>query len=451
MAKKISMGKRSGLHGTRMSMNRYLKKNEHERRKHRGKGIPLDTQHHDLSFGDAITPPNIPPVFRADNSPEYSEMVNNTPAPDSALCNIFLAALADPQRGYHGYKKGRYTEANRRQMQMQMIEAQRFVMDEKLVEHVVAASLENPDYLVKAAMRAIPPFETMWIEWPERHKVNTLREHYAKKYPDKQIDPVTDVPHQLGYMIQRLNGHFLYTAVCEFVGTDGKIKSWANGTSFYFSNDEPITYDWAHSPEMHNDLIQDTPDNWLIQNFQAATELLYPAYIEEHGTDHPAFDWLGKRVMIGQSSSLGITDEQYRNGWSRDWMVQKTRQELRVLQGDLRFLICALAFLNYDHIVVGESKHDPKIRHTRYGRSVPENEYRTVTIELPKRCKKIRRGILTGAGSPQKQHWRKGHWRAVAWDDLGNVTKHTWIAPYQAGNPELGVIVKDYDLRGKKG
>ena len=318
MAKKISMGKRSGLHGTRMSMNRYHKKNEHERKKHRGKGIPLDTQHHDLSFGDET-------VTVQKSLFEKPNLVNTQPLPDCALCNIYLAALADPQRGIHGYTKGRFTESNRRLLQRTMVDAQRFVMDEKLVEHVVAASLENPDYLVKAAMRGIPPFETMWIEWPERHKVNTLRGLYAKKYPDKIIDPTTDAPHQLGYLIQRVNGHFLYSAVTEFE-SNGKVKSWMNGTSFYFSNHEPLTYDWANSPELDNEIGYESEYDWMMNNFGATTELLFPDYIKEHGKDHPAFDWLARRTMISQSAAMNISDEHYRRGWARNEMAQKNPQ-----------------------------------------------------------------------------------------------------------------------------
>jgi len=368
------------------------------------------------------------------------------------LANTFLAALAHPERGIHNYKKGRYTEGNRRLLQRTMIDAQRFVLDKKLVEHCAYSSLDTPRNLVKMAQRAIPPFETMFIEWNEYHRVDVLREAYKQKYPDKLIDEENKAPLKVGYLIQRLNGHFMFTAVAEFDNAwNGKRGVWPNGTSFYFSNDIEIDYEWTLSPELDNDLDKPDPRELSVIQKRAMRHLIFPFYWDDNASDFSnELDWFSKRVLVAQSPNLNTTDEMWRTGWSRDWMVEKTKRELTAIEGDLRFLIVALGFLNYDHIILEDTKPTKNVKHTRFGGRVPENEYRTVFINLPKRCQTLRRGILTGTGSPKKEHWRRGHWRATQWDKLGNVTKHTWIAPMKCGNPELGRIEHDYVLRGKK-
>ena len=447
MAKKKG---RSGQHGTRMSLNQYHKKNAQERSKHIAKGVPLDTNHHDLYHHDPlvdggeqtksqfITPKSSPNITMPDD--------------ELALANTFLAALANPERGIHQYKRGRNTESNRRLLQRTMIDAQRFVLDDKLVEHCAFASMEHPQRLMQMAQRAIPPFETMWIEWNEYHRVAMLGKAYKQRFPERFIDDEIDAPRHLGYLIQRFNGHFLFTAVVEFPCPDtGQMKCWPNGTSFYFSNDTEIDHEWTLAPELDNDLEKPDPTELRKIQRRAMEHLIYPPYWNEYIDHYPnELDWFAKRVLVAQSATMSINDEQWRTGWSRDWMAAKTQHELQTLEGDLRFLICAIGFLNYDHIVLQDTKPSKDVKHTRYGRRVPENEYRTVFIDLPERCKTLRRGILTGTGSPKKEHWRRGHWRIYR-DERGRETRRTWIAPMKCGNPELGTIEHDYVLRGKKG
>ena len=43
----------------------------------------------------------------------------------------------------------------------------------------------------------------------------------------------------------------------------------------------------------------------------------------------------------------------------------------------------------------------------------------------------------------QKMHWRRGHWRN---QHTSKGIKKIRIAPYVAGNPALGIIIKDYDI-----
>ena len=57
--------------------------------------------------------------------------------------------------------------------------------------------------------------------------------------------------------------------------------------------------------------------------------------------------------------------------------------------------------------------------------------------------------MLTGQGSPTREHGRRGHCRRVH-DRKGNLIKRIWIGEQKVGNAELGKIVHDYELVQKR-
>jgi hypothetical protein len=134
-------------------------------------------------------------------------------------------------------------------------------------------------------------------------------------------------------------------------------------------------------------------------------------------------------------------------------MARITKYHLDLIQGgDLRFLISVLSLLNYDLII--QEKQQPaenKLKHIRYGRRVPTNEYSLISIDLPKpKGKKVYEKIFTGHGTPKRWHMRRGHWRRYR-DVRGNVTKRVWVDQCEAGNKSLGKKINDYNLQKAKG
>ena len=105
-------------------------------------------------------------------------------------------------------------------------------------------------------------------------------------FQDKLLDEEINAPDQLGYLIQRVNGQFLFTCVSEFPDSNQTNKCWANGTSFYFSNESSIDYDWTLSPELDNNVEKpDRRELSLIQQ-QAMKHLIYPLYWDDNIDQH---------------------------------------------------------------------------------------------------------------------------------------------------------------------
>ncbi len=385
-----------------------------------------------------------------------------------ALINEALAALANPERGVMSYKKGKASDFNRRSLQTDLVAAQKFFIDDSLTRHCVEAGLDTPANLVKMCQNAKPCFDLMWVEWDDWIKID----HMNKVYPKWLGEPVADTTNngiKVGYLIKKLNGKYL----CMPVGKMPPNKIAFIGHGFYFDPDEAITLAWSNQMAA-NGLEDGDEQEFFRHQFESWIRLMgfpwvfkyMPEYFDEEDNyqitvpeDYPAqtsykagfeMDFLASRILPAQANfGMMTSDEEWKLGWHPEQMARSLEMNMTAMIGDLRFLITVFAFLNYDYVIYEDSSK-PKVKHIRHGRRVPENEFKTVSIDLPKRCVVARRGILTGTGTSKRQHWRRGHQRVYR-DAKGNETKRVWIEPQLVGDPANGMIEHDYELRGKKG
>ena len=100
---------------------------------------------------------------------------------DILFANQVLAGLSNPDRGIYYFcsnKKAGKRDTNKnaimasRRARRELVDAQKFFIDNKLLEVATNLSYESPTKLVELAKRAIPPFNNMWIEWDEKFRVN---------------------------------------------------------------------------------------------------------------------------------------------------------------------------------------------------------------------------------------------------------------------------------------
>jgi hypothetical protein len=363
-----------------------------------------------------------------------------------ALSNTLLAALAEPKRGLYGYKGGKYAEAMRRNVQSQIATAQKFVVSNSMVEHAFLASLARPTHLIQMLQRGIPSFNNMWIEWDENFRRDIVIREMDKMGIDARSD---ENANRAGYHIQMINDKFMYTNYFDVHGED-KLNS--PPISFHMSNDGMIR---------NNDPDQDH-DAFLTDITITSASLLGKWYKEKYLPDNvdknnPLSDHdMSMGVLLGsfaqmQSAAIHwmVPQQKFAEGWTPKEMSELKAMSLTSQAGDGRFLIALLGLLNYDLVVHETTTPPKKIDHVRFGRVVPKNEYKVVTIQLPKpRGKRIYEQMFTGHGSPKKEHWRRGHWRTLK-DKFGRVKKRVWISEMKVGNPELGTIVHDYRLEGR--
>jgi len=377
--------------------------------------------------------------------PEFSKVVpeflnDNGPV----LSNTLLAALAEPKKGLVGYKGGKYAEAMRRNVQANIATAQKFVVSNSLVEHAFMASMSRPKYLIDMLQRGIPAFSNMWIEWDEDFRQDIVAREMAKAGVDFDKTKANTAD-RIGYHIMNVNDRPLYMPYIDAskFGHDGVH---GDPMGFHLSNDNSVTNFIIESDNYHStsiesrDLDLDTTNKMLIGKW----------YYEKH-KDDPNYEFLNRAFIQIQAAAMhwNVSQQTFIEGWADKEMMDIRAASMTAQAGDGRFLIALLGLLNYDLIVHERVEPPIKVDHVRFGRKVPKNEYKVVTIQLPKpRGKRVYEQMFTGHGTPKKEHWRRGHWRTVR-DKSGRVKKRVWIGEMKVGNPELGTIVHDYKLEGK--
>jgi hypothetical protein len=402
-------------------------------------------------------------------APGFDKVVPDFLNDGPTLANSVLGALAEPKRGMAGWRGGKIAEAMRRNMQVEIATSQKFVLDKSLMTEVVTASIARPKNLLEMLYRGIPAFDNMWVEFNAHDHNEAMAKTINKHIPNMYVDWEPDerfAGRTVGFHIQRRNDAIIYTKY-GWVGMSDNmmIASWPLG--FRISNDEILTNEviygnGIHSPKHDNDM-QEHREKYFRR-------MMADWYYERHkDTKAQQFflDQIMMRTAIVQTAPMHwlVDEEKFRQGWTEQEMASlvenflpdnglKPRlgpgqlQELEnkyESQGDVRFLIALLGMLNYDQVIHLTPEKPHKLSHMRFGRKLPENEYKVVTIQLPKpRGVRIYEKEFTGHGTPKRQHWVRGHWRKYKGRE-----ERTWIAPHIRGNSELGTIVHDYKLEKK--
>ena len=398
-----------------------------------------------------------------DAAPGFDKVVPEFLNDGPTLANSVLGALADPKRGMAAWRGGKIAEAMRRNMQVEIATSQKFVVDKSLMTEVVTASMARPKNLLEMLYRGVPAFDNMFVEWDEFDQKDANHVAVNKYVKDRYIQWEPErfehlKGRKVGFHIQRINGAVMYTKYgYTGKGSDIQIASWPLG--YRISNDDILTNgmvygDGIHSPKHDNDM-QEHREKFFRRMI---AEWYYKRH-EDTKVQQFFLDQIMMRTAVVQTAPMHwlLPEEKFRQGWTEQEMAGLLENVLPSAekvadgeagygsQGDVRFLIALLGMLNYDQVIHLTPEKPHKLSHMRFGRKLPENEYKVVSIQLPKpRGVRIYEKEFTGHGTPKRQHWVRGHWRKYKGRE-----ERTWIAPHIRGNSELGTIVHDYKLEKK--
>ena len=396
-------------------------------------------------------------------APGFSKIVPDFLGDEPTLANSVLGALAEPRRGIAGWQGGKIAEAMRRNMQVEIATSQKFVVDKSLMTEVVTASMVRPKNLLEMLYRGVPAFDNMFVEWDEfdQREANyaAVNKHIKGEYVQWDPEHFESLKgRKVGFHIQRVNDAVLYTKY-GYTGKDGemKIASWPLG--YRISNDDIVSNDFVYGDGLHSPKHENDMQEHREKFFRRMVSEWYYEWRSDVNAQRFFLDQIMMRTAVVQTAPMHwLVDEgKFRQGWTEQEMAGLMENVLPSAekissgdigygsQGDVRFLIALLGMLNYDQVIHLSSEPPKKITHTRWGRKLPENEYKLVTIQLPKpRGVRIYEQKFTGHGTPKRQHWVRGHWRKIK----GRADR-TWIAPHIRGNSELGTIVHDYKLESR--
>ena len=379
------------------------------------------------------------------------------------LANEIIAALHAPKRSFGvPVFQGKFAAWQLQQTRADIINATKVSISNNLLEHAINASFMRPAKMFDILHYAIPPFENLWIEWDATVSVRLLGEMYESKglkYLAAEEDQ------KCGYLIQRtVNGNFSYS---QFVLHETeKPKIFFSPCSAYISHDPLIMRrqdltinrrhnieEWGRTDEIFrlggDDVFLSQPEHEQFNQFVMGTG--YHQMYSRSG-DQQIIDQIVSRVGIGRHplshvgfGSMFNTDEHR----FADIFWEKAPEMLfEMTAGDIRLLMTIISLWNYPNHVF--EKGYPKTENTgiKWGRRIPKNEVRTLDIQLPKPDGvKMYEKMFRGFGAPKRQHLRRGHWRHLHKQD-GSIQR-VWINEQLVGDPSLGVIDHNYNLRRK--
>jgi len=250
------------------------------------------------------------------------------------LASELISALSNPQRGLKNYHGGKYSTAMTRNVQVNMVQCQKFVLSSNLLDHVTRASYVEPKYLLSALDNCIPAFNNMWVEWDEHTRIKTGREEIVKLMGEDKVQPLEldDQPYRVGYHIQKIYDKYLYTC---YYKENGIFRSPELGFDLYhdgdFTFDNYVTEWEKHNPDMNmpqTDIDKNIFDKEVIKNGKI---LMSDGYCEHYQNDKNLYQ-IFKRLSPSQTASTHWTRS------AREFEKPMTEKDARHHHGEIRLL-----------------------------------------------------------------------------------------------------------------
>lgn len=408
------------------------------------------------------------------------------------LCSEILSGFTQPKRAIALYQGGKIADDMIRNKQKAFVDAQKFVINPKLVENAFNISLQKPSILLEMLEDMKMPFDNLWIEWDEE-----ARQQYMKSYWDKSefhFQLKDEHPERVGYHISKFtdvldDSYFLYESWFYVEkGNDSDFSKHIGG-KFYsptmcqiIHEEEPNFEDEFAKVELLDELpkgsrIQD-PEQFKVKALAIGSKFLGGWYFMQHCperfilksrmTSHDdQYNHLLKmvrynkshefnclkdicyRLSIAQSASMhwSVPSWKFKEGYTTEEIQAHENNLVTSTEGDTRFLISLFSLLNQSLHTQEVVQPDEKIIHTKLGKRVPRNEYKVLDIDLSaNKVRKVYKTRFQGKGNPKRQHTRRGHYRRLR-DIDGTIKRKIWIKSCIAGNADLGIIQKDYNLK----
>ena len=401
----------------------------------------------------------------SDAAPGFDKVVPEFLSDGPTLANSILGGLAEPKRGIAGWQGGKIAEAMRRNMQVEIATSQKFVVDKSLMTEVMTASMVRPKKLLEMLHRGIPAFDNMFVEWDNFDQTQARHKAMNKYVPNMYVQWEPDERQKgrkAGFHIQRINDAILYTKY-GYTGKDGEIKIASYPLGFRISNDDILTNEMVYGDGITGSIRPPKHENDMQEHREKYFRRMMASWYYERHEDVKVqqffLDQIMMRTAVVQTAPMHwLVDEgKFRQGWTEQEMAGLMENFLPAnhssvetegaygTQGDVRFLIALLGMLNYDQVIHLTPETPKKVSYTRFGRKLPENEIKVLTIQLPKPQRgSIYEEQISIFFFLKRQHWVRGHWRKYK-----GRAERTWIAPHIRGNSELGTIVHDYKLEKK--
>jgi len=377
-----------------------------------------------------------------------------------------------------------------------MVRAEKFHISNDLLDLIVGQAMGDFKDLLSAMICGQPPYPLMWLEWDEDYRLQCEKKHWEKEsnrsYPDienkkfgKHGCLITSFSESLkkaskqsqdNYLdlmksswtkenFDKTNFHWIdylnfssiefqkklmiapFSSLVDFNFTDERIDASKPLGTFASSDLKYLLNDWSDKSKVHYDdlrvksaiaMLGSSWSTWWADQKSNSKQEIINCLV-------PVLD----RIRCGQHSmSPLMVMPEYFSHFQADpegnLSIKKAGDILgcyNTQEGDLRFILHALACLNSPEVQREFVKPKPNKKYVMYGVKVPCSEYKTLNLVLPKTKRIVYlNSELGGHGSPKRFHQRRGHWRNY------RNGKMVWVKHCSVGNEELGRIHHEYNL-----
>lgn len=366
---------------------------------------------------------------------------------DTPLHNQFYKSLHERDATI-GHREG-YSGATAYFRRM-MRDADRFVIDNTASTEVMERSREL-NRLMDRCQIANLPFETIWIEYDNRHRIRKAHElgmTIEKTNPD-------EIPNKVGFLIQRLNDRPNSWVAFRVVDIDILHGMAPIGYLFDAESTKPISKlgRWdSYSPQ---GILGQAPLE--VQNMidKLTTNVAIGHYVWgiNPGSKYDQFNEANNIASIVENPLWAIFSKNFdaRKYDRSDMLAEIYAEALIEYRGELRFIATFLALLNsVPTTYVSTDKKPGSFRAN--GRMQPYFTHRTVSLNISAIGRKSISRMMNECAlqARRRAHKVRGYFRPLR-DDTGRIIDPhwKWVEAHVRGDPRLGWVHHDYEVENK--
>lgn len=376
-----------------------------------------------------------------------------------SLADETIAALASPKSGlvclpdmFRGKSSNSSKAVSR--VYRKMRQATRYVLEDELTEYIArfSAKIESDQLYEIMTSLARLPNDFVWVEWDEKVRVRELNAARDNPLESSDLDHIAD---RVGYLAENTSDEqSIFTMVFRDNKFDdnvtiahqplsiGRQKVYLSPVSFEinFSGEFAREEVEAHMKDFDNNSIpnQEDTNEYILVNREMSRQFLARWWSVENAGHHA--DKICDSIRGVQTEAIHWwckTDDVF----DLSALAQANDMAAESAEGDARFLICLLGFINFDWYL-NEPKRKFAHSRIRYGKVSRGNDYRVLTLKLPKKS-----GIVVDMPEPsdsssmKRLHEVRGHFCVRK-----KSGKRFWRKAHKRGDKSLGTITKDYKL-----
>ena len=389
-----------------------------------------------------------------------------------SLADETIAALASPKRGLIGQPSiFRAPRSNARKaantVYKNMRQATRFVLEDELTEYVARLSAQISAERVYQMLTEVArlPTDLIWVEWNEKVRVKEINAAVDNFLEDTEMEHISD---RVGYLCENTgDDRAMFTMAFRDNNFDNKVtianQPFLIGAEKVYMSPVgfELNFSGAYSEEESRrrvaDFLYDDDEKSIegfintgmsgynsFESFQSANREASRQLLSRWWTANMAGEKMLElidSIVACQTHAVHWWCHTDNGKFDSEMLARASSMALTSAEGDARFMICLLGVLNFDWFINEPTR---KFAHTRvrYGKVRKGNEYRVITLKLPKKTGQVVNiDQHEEATTTKRLHEVRGHWCVRR-----KSGKRYWRKAHKRGDKSIGTITKDYKL-----